>query len=67
MSWTSHNGRRVTLPVQRINGQWELIHGGGVPVPNGVFAELSINLNSVQESDFKALVTQELSVQVLPT
>lgn len=67
MSWSPHNnGRRITLPVQKVNGQWELIHGSGVPLPDGALAELSIDLSAVQDEAFKALITQELSVQVLP-
>lgn len=67
MSWSSSNGRRrLTLPIQKVNGQWEMIHGGGIPLPDGTFADISIDLDTVQDETFKILITQELSAKVLP-
>lgn len=58
--------RRIRLPVQRVNGQWEFLYGGDVPLHDGAIAELVVDSCSIQDRDFLDLISQELSVQVLP-
>ncbi len=58
--------RRISLPVQRVNGQWEFLYGGDVPLPDGAIAELVVDSGSIRDRDFLNLISQELAVQVLP-
>ena len=58
--------RRISLPMQRVNGQWEFLYGGDVPLRDGAIADLVVNMDSIQDRDFLKLISQELSVEVLP-
>ncbi|WP_371364910.1 hypothetical protein ACA097_17770 [Pseudomonas sp. QL9] len=58
--------RRISLPLKRVNGQWEFLYGGDVPLRDGAIADLVVDIDSIQDRDFRELISQELSVKVLP-
>ncbi len=58
--------RKLTLPVKMVNGQWEFLLGGAVPVKDGTVAELTVALDQITNADFAARVTVESTVKVLP-
>lgn len=59
-------GKRLTLPVQMVNGQWEFVFGGELPVHEGTFAELVINPTFIKDQALRESLTQEVVVRVLP-
>ena len=60
--WT----RKLTLPVKMVNGQWEFLFGGAVPVKEGTVAELTFPLDRITDAEFAKRVTAESTVKVLP-
>jgi len=56
----------LRLPVQMVNGQWELIYGGVLPVREGAYAEMLIGRTSIRDESLLKLLTQQFSVRVLP-
>jgi len=58
--------KTLRLPMQMVNGQWELVYGGVVPVREGAFFELLINPAMIQDESLRKLLTQEYVAQVLP-
>lgn len=56
--------KRITLPVRLVNGQWEFLYGGGIPVREGSYAELNIALHAIEDESFSKRVTQEVVVKV---
>ena len=60
--WT----RKLTLPVKMVNGQWEFLLGGSVPVKDGTLAELTVPLDRITDAEFAKRVTAESTVKVLP-
>lgn len=60
--WT----RKLTLPVKMVNGQWEFLLGGAVPVKDGTLAELTVPLDRITDAEFAKRVTAESTVKVLP-
>ncbi len=60
--WT----RKLTLPVKMVNGQWEFLFGGAVPVKDGTVAELTVPLDRITDAEFASRVTAESTVKVLP-
>jgi hypothetical protein len=45
-------GRRVRIPVRLVEGKWEFLFGGEVPVKNGTGAELVVNRSSIADPSF---------------
>ncbi len=62
LDWT----RKLTLPVKMVNGQWEFLLGGAVPVKDGTLAELTVALDRITDAEFAKRVTAESTVKVLP-
>lgn len=56
--------KRVKLPVQWVDGRWEFLYGGGIPVREGSYAELSVALHAIEDESFRKRVTQEVVVKV---
>lgn len=61
-NWT----RKLTLPVKMVDGQWEFLLGGAVPVKDGTVAELSVPLDRITDAEFAKRVTAESTIKVLP-
>lgn len=58
-------GRLIDLPVQYVNGKWEVIFGGEVPVREGTYATLRIRERAIEDSSFRNAIDQEIVVKVL--
>ena len=58
--------KTLRLPVQMVNGYWELIYGGVLPVREGAYAEMLIGRTSIRDESLLKLLTRELAVRVLP-
>lgn len=59
--WT----RKLTLPLKLVNGQWEFLFGGAVPVKDGTVADLTVSLDRITDAEFAKRVTAESTVKVL--
>lgn len=57
--------RKLTLPVKMVNGQWEFLLGGAVPVKDGTVAELTVPMDRITDAEFAKRVTAESTVKVL--
>ena len=58
-------GHHLTLPVQRVNGQWEFVYGGDIPVRNGCYADLVVHQSAITDRKFRDLVNQKIVIPVL--
>lgn len=61
---SSNTSRKITLPIVRVNGAWEFIDGGGVPLRDGARAELTFLLSDINDPEFLRRVTQERLVRI---
>lgn len=61
-----NNVKYITLPVKLVNGQWELLYGGGTGIREGAFAELRTALHNIDDEETRNRLTQTVTVPVLP-
>jgi hypothetical protein len=57
--------RRLRIPVRYVDGAWELIFGGPVPVKDGAQAELELSRSSISEKTFLEKVETKAHHRVL--
>ena len=57
---------KVKLPVHLVNGVWEFILGGAIPVREGTMAEISVDSHLVKDKSFLKSVTKKVVHQCLP-
>jgi hypothetical protein len=55
----------IRLPVKCVDGQWELLYGGAVPVKPHTLAELRVDASSISDPHFLKSVTQKSRVRIL--
>lgn len=60
-----NNPRHITLPVKRVDGEWELLYGGDTGVADGTYGELRVALNAIADDRIKERLTQMVAVKVL--
>ena len=56
---------KIKLPVRFINGHWELVYGGAVPVAEGAAAEMALEASALTDERFRKAVTLKRSVPIL--
>lgn len=57
--------KTVRVPVQWVNGHWELIYGGGVPVMEGACGELILDQSTIADPQFLNAVTRKTVIKIL--
>ena len=57
--------KTVRVPVKWVNGQWELLYGGGIPVKEGALAELRLDQSAIEDKQFLAAVSRKAKVKIL--
>lgn len=55
----------IRLPVKFVDGQWELLYGGAVPVKPHTLAELRVDASAISDPHFLKTVTTETRVRIL--
>lgn len=65
MSEYWENTKHITLPVKRVDGQWELLYGGDTGVADGTYGELRVPLDAIEDAGIRRRLTQEAVVKVL--
>ena len=49
--------QKVRVPVQYVNGHWEFVHGGEVPVSNNTIGDLELDQASIRDETFLQKLT----------
>lgn len=57
----------IRLPVKFVDGQWELLYGGAVPVKPHTLAELRVEASFISDPHFLKSVTRKSRVRILKT
>lgn len=57
--------KHITLPVKRVDGQWELLYGGDTGVADGTYGELRVPLDAIDDARIRRRLTQVAVVKVL--
>lgn len=57
--------RAVRVPVRCVDGQWELLYGGGIKVKEGGLAELRINRALIEDKQLLMALTKKSRVKIL--
>lgn len=60
-TWTD----QVRLPVKWVDGEWEFLYGGSVPVRDGALGELTISVHQIADEQFRDRVARTLTVRIL--
>lgn len=55
----------VRVPVKWVNGHWELLYGGGIPVKEGTLGELRLDVSQIEDERFLTAVTKKTKIQIL--
>jgi hypothetical protein len=55
----------VRVPVRWVNGHWELLYGGGVPVKEGTLGELRFDASRIEDKQFLTAVTKKSKIKIL--
>jgi hypothetical protein len=55
----------LRIPVKLVDGHWELLYGGGIPVKDGSVAELRLEKYSISDKSFLATVSAKRSIKIL--
>lgn len=53
------------IPVKFINGHWELLYGGGIPVADGTYAELLVEPQAITDQRLRESVTHKRRIKIL--
>ncbi len=48
----AYSGRRLRIPVRLVDGKWEFLFGGQVPVKETAVAELVVDRGSISDEKF---------------
>lgn len=55
----------MRIPVKFVNGHWELLYGGGVPVKEGTFGELLVEPSAITDKNLRGAITKKRRVKIL--
>ena len=55
----------VKIPVKYVNGTWELLYGGPLPVADNSSAELTVSTNNITDERFRDALTKTRWVPIL--
>lgn len=56
---------KVKFPVHFVDGHWELLYGGSIPVAEGTYADLTLEADALSDPEFREAVTRRNSVLIL--
>ncbi|WP_339782715.1 hypothetical protein [uncultured Marinobacter sp.] len=56
---------RIRIPAKRVDGQWEFLYGGGIPISDGAYAEIVVAKSSVADRDFLERLGQKSSYKIM--
>lgn len=59
------SSKRIRIPVQWIDGHWELLYGGSVKVRDGCIAELEVSSIDIVDKAFREALTAKRLVRIL--
>lgn len=60
-----HSVKHITLPVELVNGRWELLYGGGTGAREGTYGELRVAVSSIGDKDVRERLTKTVTVKAL--
>ena len=60
-----NNLDHVTVPVQLVDGRWELLYGGSTGIREGTHGELRVPMSSIEDKDVRRRLGQTVTVKVL--
>jgi len=55
----------LRIPVKLVDGQWEFLYGGGLPIKNGAVGDLVVDRDAVEDKLFVAQLTRTSKHKVL--
>jgi hypothetical protein len=56
---------RIRIPAKRVDGQWEFLYGGGIPISDGAYAEIVVGKSSVADREFLKRLGQKSSYRIM--
>lgn len=56
---------RIRIPAKRVDGRWEFLYGGGIPVIEGAYAEIVVAKSSVADSKFLERLKRKSSYKIM--
>jgi hypothetical protein len=56
--------KHVTLPVELVDGRWELLYGGDTGAREGTYGELRIAVSSIEDEEVRKRLTRTVTVKV---
>lgn len=59
------NTKTVRVPVQLVNGHWELLYGGGVPAIEGAAGELRLEAFQIEDKRFLKALSRKSTIKIL--